>query len=229
MMRLIRNLAPIIVLLVVGCGDEDPSTSGGPGGGSSGTDATGAGTGGTGTSTATGTGGGGGACPDTMPSDGDACVFEGIECNYDACCPAGATCTDGKWQTWASGCALQECTATPPANGDSCACFASPSCSWNQCAGDGTIVTATCGAGVVWAVVTEPCAPLPCGPEGLECDPGDVCVSHTGGPGISYGCAPNPCVGAPLTCDCAGPTLCGSDSCSVVSAQELACVCSDCA
>ena len=211
------------LLSVTACGDDATNESTQGAGGSGGTSS---GTGNSNSGASTGSGGQG-VCPDAMPNDGEACTPDGLECSYGDCCPSAASCVDGKWETYITDCAEQPCPEVPPAAGDSCACFSSPTCAYDQCATSGNNVTATCD-GTVWQVATEPCMAVTCGNEGLECNAGDLCVSHAGGPGISYACTPNPCPDQPLSCDCAGPALCGTDQCVVVSPQEVSCSCPDC-
>lgn len=162
-----------------------------------------------------------------MPDTGEVCLVEGQSCSYGDCCPAGATCTDGHWETWTTDCAEQACPEVPPVAGDSCICFSSPTCAYDNCAADGTSLTATCD-GTAWQVESEQCATVVCGTEGLRCNPGELCVSHAGGPGISYACTANPCPNQPVSCECAGARLCGEFECAVVSAQEISCSCFDC-
>ena len=62
-----------------------------------------------------------------------------------------------------------------------------------------------------------------CGPDGLSCDPDDVCAIHPAA-SVEYSCVPNPCVAEPTSCDCAA-TLCKSfESCSMYD-QAVLCTC----
>jgi hypothetical protein len=63
----------------------------------------------------------------------------------------------------------------------------------------------------------------------VVCKTGEICVKKSGGPGVSHSCAPDPCVGAPLSCACAD-MLCGGPPfvCMVTDPQHLACACDTC-
>ena len=63
----------------------------------------------------------------------------------------------------------------------------------------------------------------PCGPDGLSCNPGDVCAIHPAA-SLEYTCVSNPCVDEPTSCECAA-TLCRSfESCSMYG-QAVLCTC----
>ena len=63
----------------------------------------------------------------------------------------------------------------------------------------------------------------PCGPDGLQCDPGDVCAIHPAA-SVEYSCVSNPCVDEPTSCECAA-TLCQSfEFCSIYE-QAVLCTC----
>jgi hypothetical protein len=116
------------------------------------------------------------------------------------------------------------CPVLSPNDGDPCT---SPGlvCPVAMCCGG----TATC-EGSTWKVVTNLCGhvcPPPCPGTNLVCEIDALCVDNPvgGGPTIPqphYNCARNPCMGAPLSCSCAG-SLCIVGPCSQTSGNVVTC------
>lgn len=178
---------------------------------------------------ASGAGGATGACPATFPSNGEPCAPDGLHCPGGACCGPSANCVNGTWQIVISTCPLPKpCPASPPADGSSCCGGFPASCAWDECATIGS-VAATCSFSTgTWTVTTEPCdGGAPC--NGATCAPGEICVEHQGGAGISFTCTKDPCGSAPLSCTCAG-SICGAPpmGCLVTDPKHLTCTCDTC-
>jgi hypothetical protein len=185
-----------------------------------------------GTGTTGGTGGASGTCPTTPPLSGAACSVPGGEtCFYgDTCCPTVYLCGSGAWQELPVECLMPStCPPAAPADGDPCiVCGQQSPCTWNQCGTGQGLVTAACSQADTWSVNEAPCPP-PAACANTTCKPGEVCLQTEGGEGISYGCAPDPCAPAPLSCDCA-KVLCGGPpfSCSGAMDGMVTCSCATC-
>jgi len=218
-------LGPLALLAFAACGSEVTTSTGGGGTGGG----TGAGSSTTGT---TSTGGSGGApgCPASQPGFGQPCAVAGQTCSYgDGCCPSQFQCDGSVWQALVIDCAPPvACPVDPPATGDACdGCFEPGPCTY-PCPGTSAQISASCGGGAWFVDGTCPVPPpVDCG--GTPCKPGDICVQSAGGIGFSYGCAPDPCFPAQLSCGCAA-ALCGGApyQCDAAMGQELFCSCPTC-
>lgn len=174
-------------------------------------------------STVSSGGGGSTVCPSAAPALGTACNYIGDNCFYEIskCSSRTVTCRNGVWlaNDPVSGasytCAnFSEGDLGVPKDGASCDCLGMLDCTINQCEGAGR-VHAVCDD-TSWRVTTTPCADTACGPTGLTCNPGEVCV----GRGIDekvYACKADPCAAqneAP-SCDCAGSICASYEECEM--------------
>ncbi len=64
-----------------------------------------------------------------------------------------------------------------------------------------------------------------CGPDGLQCHAGEVCVEEPGAE-VVYRCAENPCGNDPTSCECAASLCTTFETCSLDDGAVLcSCVC----
>ncbi len=201
----------------------------GTGGKSAGSGGASAGSGGASAGSGGASAGSGGACPNTLPKPGSPCSPEGLSCAFGACCAPVGACVNGVWQIAQPPCQLPKCPDTVPLDGSSCdPCSVPATCTYDTCTlPNGEAVSAAC-EGDAWSVAKSSCdGTFACGPD--TCKPGEVCVRTAGGPGFSYACQKNPCVGAPLSCACAA-SLCGAApfECQAASGHDVSCVCPIC-
>lgn len=225
MKRILRALACGVGLWAIGCaaGCDGSVTSNTGGGGSTGV-------GGHGGQGGKNEGGSGSAeCPAEEPMSGAACdVAKEVTCEYgDACCPNVWGCNNGAWEQFDVSCMAPEgCPEVPPTAGAACGDVCAQ---WSPCgySCDGTnTVFASCLDGK-WDVATEVCSEMiPCGD--TMCPADQICVASEGGAGVFYGCQEDPCVGGPLSCECAG-SICGDPTtCLVSGPSEVTCSCPMC-
>ena len=170
-------------------------------------------------------------CPAERPSQGAACNFSGVQCNYalDKCSSVGFQCVGGVWsQVFQGDGASYDCNSFQapnlPSDGDSCECFGQLNCTFDDCAGRGEL-HASCD-NTTWHV-TESACPVVCG-AGSSCGSREVCVMHVG-LAPTFTCVPNQCsmVSEPLACACAGSPCAKSEVCSVNNGA-LVCSCPSC-
>jgi hypothetical protein len=218
------------LVLLAACGGEVTPPANGSGGSG------GAGGSGSSSSSSSGTGGATAECPLDPPTSGAPCnVAMDESCNYatfdNLCCPRTFHCNAGTWEEADVSCPAQAvCPPMPPKQGDPCS---SDSCLQDSPCGyacdKGSAVFAECKDGA-WVTSAAQCSDVvTC--NGVDCAPGEICVETAGGAGFFYKCAPNPCAPGPLSCQCAGPTICGNDpptQCTVTSSSQVSCACLVC-
>jgi hypothetical protein len=148
----------------------------------------------------------------------DPCVAQG-GCPIDAApspeCVTNADCR--LFSDYCTGCdcrALARGQADPECPGPGVSCLRDP------CEGE----AAECRQGLC---IVAGATSTPCGTE--SCAPGQVCVRKEIGPGYTYACAANPCIGR-LDCSCAD-SLCGGSPhvCGGAEGNVLTCPCPVCA
>ena len=202
-----------------------------PNGGSSAGGASNLGGGGTGA--AAGIGSPTTECPTVIPSQGAACDFKGTQCGYSLskCSSVIFKCLAGSWQqlTVNSGAAVTCAFYTgpnQPKDGDSCECRGALDCTFDDCSGQGK-VHAVCDD-TSWHVTSAPCASSACGPNGLLCQVGEVCVLPQR-LADTYACKADPCASENETtsCDCAASVCAQGETCQVRDGA-LQCSCSTC-
>ena len=210
-----------VLALSAGCGGKSQVEGGGRESSSAGASDGGA-TSVAGAASVAGAGSAGGpsaGCPVAPPQSGKSCNNEGGYCSYaiGQCSYANFECSKGLWRPAPqTGGASYDCNSFYPPNaprdGDSCECLGKLDCSYANCADRGQI-HAVCD-NTTWHVKDSACAKQPCGPNGLYCEPGTVCVVRTGANPTQFECAKNPCEPGPTDCDCAA-SLCNGGQCKI--------------
>lgn len=171
------------------------------------------------------------SCPAAPPAMGDRCAVPfGSHCSYpiDKCSSSSFECIQGYWlPVPRTDGAAYDCNSFQPPNapkdGDPCDCLGNLDCHYNDCADRGQI-HAICD-NTTWHVKEAACTMQVCGPSGLKCKPGTVCVLQ-GGPIGQFECAKDPCSPSPLSCECAAQ-LCKVGQCTLDSGT-VGCICPTC-
>jgi hypothetical protein len=217
MRRFVSGLSLLVLMCSVACGGKSEVEREPSGGGAS----AGGGSNSAGASAAAG--GPTSECPAERPSQGAACNFTGNQCNYaiDKCSSVGFQCALGMWSQVIQGDgASYDCNSffgpNLPHDGDSCNCFGQLDCTFDDCADRGELL-AVCD-NTTWHVKELACPRQPCGPGGLTCGAGDVCLIHAG-PAPTFACVPDECarLSKPLACDCAASACSVSEQCTIDS------------
>ena len=172
-------------------------------------------------------------CPVTQPAQGSACTlaqFSSCSFPIDKCSSSTFECISGYWiEAPHTDGAAYDCNSFQPPNvpkdGDSCDCRGNLDCSYSDCSGRGQI-HAVCD-NTTWHVTESACVEHACGPNGLYCDAGSLCVTHVRRVAPQFECLANPCSSTVTSCDCAG-LLCGpGEQCGVI-AGDISCSCPTC-
>jgi hypothetical protein len=234
----------VLALLATSCGgrsqnergEPSPSDGGSASGGSSAAGAPNV----AGGPNAAGSGGAGDAgapsatCPSEKPTQGDSCSYQSASnyCVYeiDQCSSVSFECFQHVWlPVPQNDGAAYDCNSfssnNAPKDGDSCNCMGALDCSYDDCTGRGHI-HAVCD-NTTWHVTDSACTEQVCGPDGLHCSAGEVCVVHPSRITNAFECVHNSCESTSTNCDCAASLCKAFEECSLDSGTVV-CYCPAC-
>ena len=173
-------------------------------------------------------------CPNEQPTPGEYCNYQSSTnyCSYeiDKCSSVSFECFQHVWLTvpQLDG-AAYDCNFFQPPNapkdGDSCECMGSLDCTYDDCDERGRI-HAVCD-NTSWHVKESRCSSQGCGPDGLSCQAGEVCVIHTGLAGPAFECVHNLCEATSVSCACAA-VMCKSFEVCSMDSGTVVCTCLTC-